>query len=108
MLMGLAFAFLVFSALAFVSGLMTYLKFRSYQMYGRRTTYETVRNWCLVFTIMTIISSGAIIPFYIYRASVLGKALTDVLIDYFLIFMEPTATIFIAICAYFTILRLKE
>ena len=108
MLMGLAFAFLVFSALAFVSGLMTYLKFRSYQMYGRRTTYETVRNWCLVFTIMTIISSGALIPFYIYGASASGKVLADVLIDYFLIFMEPTATIFIAICAYFTILRLKE
>ena len=108
MLMGLAFVFLVFSALAFVSGLMTYLKFRSYQMYGKRTTYETVRNWCLVFTIMTIISSGAIIPFYIYRASVLGKALTDVLIDYFLRYLEVTANIFIGRCGYCAILSLKE
>ena len=105
---GFAVAFLAFSALAFVSGLMTYIKFRSYQAFGRSTTYETVRNWCLVFTIMTVISSGALIPFYIYGASVRGIALTDALITYVLMFIEPTATIFIAICSYFTILRLRD
>ena len=101
-------AFLAFSVLAFVSGLMTYIKFRSYQAFGRSTTYETVRNWCLVFTIMTVISSGALIPFYIYGASVKGVALTDALTTYVLMFIEPTATIFIAICSYFTILRLRD
>ena len=105
---GFAVAFLAFSVLAFVSGLMTYIKFRSYQAFGRSTTYETVRNWCLVFTIMAVISSGALIPFYIYGASVQGIALTDALVNYILMFIEPTATIFIAICSYFTILRLRD
>lgn len=105
---GFAIAFLAFSVLAFVSGLMTYIKFRSYQAFGRSTTYETVRNWCLVFTIMAVIANGALIPFYIYGASVRGIALTDALITYVLYFIEPTATIFIAICSYFTILRLRD
>lgn len=105
---GFAVAFLAFSVLAFVSGLMTYIKFRSYQAYGRSTTYETVRNWCLVFTIMAVIANGALIPFYIYGASVQGVALTDALVNYILMFIEPTATIFIAICSYFTILRLRD
>ena len=105
---GFAVAFLAFSILAFVSGLMTYIKFRSYQAYGRSTTYETVRNWCLVFTIMAVIANGALIPFYIYGASVQGVALTDAIVNYILMFIEPTATIFIAICSYFTILRLRD
>ncbi|MCR5514084.1 MAG: hypothetical protein K6F36_01430 [Bacilli bacterium] len=105
---GFAVAFLAFSVLAFVSGLMTYIKFRSYQTYGKTTTYETVRNWCLVFTIMAVIANGALIPFYIYGASVRGIALTDALITYVIMFIEPTATIFIAICSYFTILRLRD
>lgn len=105
---GLAVAFLAFSALAFMSGLMTYIKFRSYQAYGKSTTYETVRNWCLVFTIMTVISNGALIPFYVYGAYLQGTALTEALGIFFATFIEPVATIFIAICAYFTILRLKD
>ena len=104
----LALVFLAFSALAFVSGLMTYLKFRSYQMLGRKTTYETVRNWCLVFTIMAIIYSGIMIPFYFMSAAESGMTITDTILYYVLSFMEPTATIFIAICAYFTILRLRD
>lgn len=101
-------ATLAFSILAFVSGLMTYLKFRSYQMLGRKTTYETVRNWCLVFTIMAIIYSGIMIPFYFMSAAESGMTITDTILYYVLSFMEPTATIFIAICAYFTILRLRD
>ena len=104
----LALVFLAFSALAFVSGLMTYLKFRSYQMLGRKTTYETVRNWCLVFTIMAIIYSGIMIPFYFMSAAESGMTITDTILYYVLSFMAPTATIFIAICAYFTILRLRD
>lgn len=101
-------ATLAFSILAFVSGLMTYLKFRSYQMLGRKTTYETVRNWCIVFTIMAIIYSGIMIPFYFMSAAESGMTITDTILYYVLSFMEPTATIFIAICAYFTILRLRD
>ena len=103
-----AVLFLAFSALAFVSGLMTYIKFRSYQTLGRSTTYETVRNWCLVFTIMTVLANGALIPFYFMGAAEEGLTITDALAEYVLSFIEPTATIFIAISAYFTILRLKD
>ena len=105
---GSAIVFLSFSALAFVSGLMTYLKFRSYQTFGKSTTYETVRNWCLVFTIMTVISYGALILLYFYVASASKVDLKEMIIDYLLVFIEPTAIIFIAICSYFTILRLRD
>lgn len=103
-----AILFLAFSALAFVSGLMTYIKFHSYQMFGRSTTYETVRNWCLVFTIMAVLANGALIPFYFLSAAEQGVTITTALVDYVLYFIEPTATIFIAISAYFTILRLRD
>lgn len=104
----LAIVFLALSILAFISGLMTYIKFRSYQMLGRSTTYETVRNWCLVFTIITVLAWGTLIPFNLMLFVEEGLAITDVLVEYFLYFMEPTAIIFIAISAYFTILRLKD
>ena len=104
----LALVFLAFSAFAFVSGLMTYLKFRSYQMLGRKTTYETVRNWCLVFTIMAVLANGALIPFHFLSAAEQGVTITTALVEYVLYFIEPTATIFIAISAYFTILRLRD
>ena len=104
----LALVFLAFSALAFVSGLMTYLKFRSYQMLGRRTTYETVRNWCLVFTIMAVLANGALIPFHFISAGLEGLTLAEAIVQYVVLFIEPTATIFIAISAYFTILRLRD
>ena len=105
---GFVVVFLAFSILAFVSGLMTYLKFRSYQMLGRKTTYETVRNWCLVFTIMAIIYSGIMIPFYFMSAAESGMTITDTILYYVLSFMASTATIVSAICAYFTILRLRD
>ena len=57
---------------------------------------------------MAVIANGALIPFYIYGASVQGIALTDALVNYITMFIEPTATIFIAICSYFTILRLRD
>jgi len=103
-----AIILLSLSLLAFLSGLMTYIKFRHYQAFGHRTTYETVRNWCLVFTIMTIIVNGASIPFFVYQASVQGIALMDALVSAIVGFIEPIATIFIAICSYFTILRLRD
>ena len=99
---------LAFSILAFVSGLMTYLKFRSYQMLGRSTTYETVRNWCLVFTIMVVLSYGALIPLYLLGATLAELSFLEAFAPCVMVFIEPLATIFIAISAYFTILRLRD
>ena len=99
---------LAFSILAFVSGLMTYLKFRSYQMLGRSTTYETVRNWCLVFTIMVVLSYGALIPLYLLGATLAELSFLEAFAPFVMVFIEPLATIFIGISAYFTILRLRD
>ncbi|MBR3266568.1 MAG: hypothetical protein IKI55_00360 [Bacilli bacterium] len=99
---------LAFSVLAFVSGLMTYIKFRTYQALGKSTTYETVRNWCLVFTIMVVLSYGALIPLYLIGATMAGLSFLDAFAPFVMFFIEPLASIFIAISAYFTILRLRD
>ena len=99
--------FIGFSVLCFLSGVMTYIKFRQYQSFGYKTTYENVRNWCLLFTILTVVVYGGSIPIY-FLILYPGLDPSTGLAAFILIFIEPIATMMIAICSYFTILRLKD
>lgn len=96
-------ASLGFMVLGFISGLMTYINFRRYGAFGYNTTFEKVRNWCLVFTICMIISYGSFLV--IDLISLGGNA--DV-IELLLAYLEPIGLICMSICSFVTILRLKE
>lgn len=92
-----------FMVLGFVSGLMTYINFRRYGMVGYRTTYEKIRNWCLVFTICMVISYGSTLVLDI----ILSDGINDP-IGLLLTYLEPIGLICMSLCSYITILRLKE
>lgn len=92
-----------FMALGFVSGLMTYINFRRYGMFGYNTTYEKIRNWCLVFTICMVLSYGSslVLDIVVYGG-------TGDLIGLLLAYLEPIGLICMSLCSFVTILRLKE
>lgn len=92
-----------FMALGFASGLMTYINFRRYGMVGYSTTYEKVRNWCLVFTICMLLSYGSGLVLELITVD----GTTDI-IDLLLVYLEPIGLICMSICSYVTILRLKD
>jgi len=92
-----------FMALGFVSGLMTYINFRRYGMVGYRTTYEKIRDWCLVFTICMVISYGSSLVLDI----ILSSGISDP-IGLLLTYLEPIGLICMSLCSFITILRLKD
>ncbi len=92
-----------FLALGFISGLMTYINFRRYGAFGYNTTFEKVRNWCLVFTICMVISYGSSLVVDLITLGS-GADIAELLLTY----LEPIGLICMSICSFVTILRLKE
>lgn len=101
----LSIAMLASWVLGFVGGLMTYISFKRYSTFGNKTTYETVRNWCLLFVISVIVSYGLTIALDVL--AYMSEGVTDS-VTIFLNVMEPVSVICMALCTYFTVLRLKE
>lgn len=102
---GLAIGMLASFLVGFISGLMTYIHFRRYMMIGYDTTYEKVRNWCLVFLICILLSYGVSIALDAYMYFLAGGS--D-LLSVLLLVLEPVSIICMGICSYVTILRLKD
>jgi len=101
----LSIAMLASWVLGFIGGIMTYISFKKYSTFGNKVTYETVRNWCLLFVISIIVSYGLTIALEVF--SYLSAGITDS-VTIFLNIMEPISIICMGLCTYFTVLRLKE
>lgn len=102
---GIFIVSLAFMLLGFVSGLMTYINFRRYMTFGYKTTYETVRNWCLVFTICITLSYGSQI---VLQSLILSGAEGFDWVSIFIVLLEPISIVIMGLCSFFTILRLKD
>lgn len=92
---------LFFFVLGLVSGIMTYIRTRQYLL-GRYSNYEAVRNWCLVFTICSVIANGLLPALILLNP----YSSTGVSADVVMTLLEPLSEVAISIACFFTVTRL--